>query len=214
MIEPNPAAPRRRTRRKDARPGEILDAALALFVERGFAATRLDEVATAAGIGKGTIYLYFPTKEELFRAVVRERLLPNLAAAEAMVAGFSGSAADLVRMLAQTFVALLGTDLTGIPKLVIAEAGNFPALARFYAEEVVSRGFRLIGGVLERGMARGEFRRLDIPAAVPLVVAPFLTMVLWKHVMGRHVDLGVDPRQVIETHVEVLLRGLRPEDAP
>jgi AcrR family transcriptional regulator len=211
MTNAAPAKPTRRRRRKDARPGEILDAALALFVERGFAATKLDDVAAAAGIGKGTIYLYFPNKEELFRAVVRERLLPNIAAAEALVADFRGSASDLARLLAKAFVGLLESDVTGIPKLIIAEAGNFPSLARFYAEEVVQRGFRLIAGVLARGMAQGEFRAVDIPSAVPLFIAPLLMMAVWRHSLGRQADAPFDPAKVVETHIDVLLRGLARE---
>src|SRR4051794_36358354 len=97
-------APKRRSRRKDARPAEIVEAALALFAERGFAATKLEAVAERAGIGKGTLYLYFPNKEELFRAVVRQGLLPNLEAAEAMVAAHTGSAADILREIAGYFV--------------------------------------------------------------------------------------------------------------
>src|SRR5271166_5322803 len=118
--------PRRRARRKEARPGEIVEAALRLFADRGFAATKLEDVAAAAGIGKGTIYLYFPTKEDLFRAVVRQAVLPNLEAAEADMAAFTGSSADLLRLLTQRFLRLLDTDLTAVPKLVVAESGNFP----------------------------------------------------------------------------------------
>src|SRR6516162_736317 len=101
-----------RTRRKDARPGEIIAAALASFAERGYAATKLEDVAVAAGISKGTIYLYFPTKEDLFRAVVRHALLPNLTAAEAEIASHTGSSAESLRLLAQRFLMLLDTDLT------------------------------------------------------------------------------------------------------
>ena len=203
--------PRRRLRRKEARPSEILKAALTLFAERGFAATKLEDVAAAAGIGKGTIYLYFPTKEELFRAVVRQELLPNLAQSEALVAAHQGSSADLLRLLAERFIGLLDSELTAIPKLVVTEAGNFPALARFYADEVAKRGIALIGGVLRRGMERGEFRQLDPMVVMPLFSAPFLMLVLWKHSLGRYADITFDPRVVIETHIDVLLRGLAPD---
>ncbi|MBV8401711.1 MAG: TetR/AcrR family transcriptional regulator [Acetobacteraceae bacterium] len=200
--------PKRRTRRKDARPAEIVEAALALFAERGFAATKLEGVAARAGIGKGTLYLYFSNKEELFRAVVRQGLLPNLEAAEAMVAAHTGSASDILRQIASQFLRLIDTDLTAIPKLVITEAGNFPAIAEFYAEEVVKRGIRLIAGVIALGVESGEFRPIDTQSAVPLFVAPFLMMALWRHSLARHTDVGFDPRRVIETHLDVLLRGL------
>jgi AcrR family transcriptional regulator len=203
--------PKRRARRKEARPAEIVEAALALFAERGFAATKLEDVAARAGIGKGTLYLYFSNKEELFRAVVRQGLLPNLEAAEAMVAAHTGGASDILRHIASQFLRLIDTDLTAIPKLVITEAGNFPAIAEFYAEEVVKRGIRLIAGVIALGVESGEFRRIDPQSAVPLFVAPFLMMALWRHSLAPHTDVGFDPRRVIEAHLDVFLRGLAGE---
>jgi len=204
------AARPRRTRRKDARPGEIVQAALASFAKRGFAATRLEDVAAAAGISKGTIYLYFPNKEELFRAVVRQAVLPNLEAAEAQFAAHAGSCGDLLRLLAERFLLLLDSDLTAVPKLVMAESGNFPGIAKFYADTVARRAVRLIEGILERGMQQGEFRRMDVHTAVPLFVSPFLLLLLWKHSLAPHTDLGFDPRAVAAAHLDVLLRGLAP----
>ncbi len=199
---------RRRSRRKEARPAEIVEAALALFTERGFAATKLEDVALRAGIGKGTIYLYFPTKEELFRAVVRQRLVPNLDAIEAMVAGHTGSSAELLRRIAERALQLIESDITAIPKLVLAESGNFPAIARLYAEEVARRGMALMEGILARGMERGEFRRLDPHSVLPLFSGPLLVMALWRQSLGQHTDIQFDPRKVIETHLDVFLRGL------
>jgi AcrR family transcriptional regulator len=200
-----------RTRRKDARPGEIVAAALASFAERGYAATKLEDVAAAAGISKGTIYLYFPTKEDLFRAVVRQAVLPNLEAAEAQFATHTGSSADLLRALAGRFLSLLDSDLTAVPKLVVAESGNFPAIAQFYADTVLRRAFALLEGILARGIARGEFRPLDVHATLPSFVAPFLLLALWKHSLGRHTDLAFDPHAVAQAHLDVLLRGLAAE---
>lgn len=202
---------RRRARRKDARPGEIVEAALRLFAERGFAATKLEDVAAAAGIGKGTIYLYFPTKDDLFRAVVRQAVLPNLEAATALAADPEVSAAETLRLLAERFLEVMDSDLTAIPKLIVAEAGNFPALARFYADEVAHKGMALIRGVLARGIERGEFRPVDLDGALPLFSAPFLLLALWKHSLGRHTDMQFNPRRVIATHLDVLLRGLATE---
>lgn len=207
---PKAAAPTRRVRRKEARQAEIVQAALASFAERGFAATRLDDVAAAAGISKGTIYLYFPNKEELFRAVVRQAVLPNLEAAEAEVATHAGSSADLLRMLALRFLALQNTNVTAVPKLVLAESGNFPAIAQFYADTVLRRAFGLVEQVLSRGIERGEFRRVDVHTVLPLFAAPFLFLLLWKHSLGRHTDLGFDARGVVAAHLDVLLRGLAP----
>src|ERR1700735_2920949 len=122
-LTPTPVQPRRRARRKEARPGEIVEAALRLFADRGFAATKLEDVAAAAGIGKGTIYLYFPTKEDLFRTVVRQAVLPNLEAAEALLLDPDAPASDILRAIAERFLVLLDTDLTAIPKLAGAGAG-------------------------------------------------------------------------------------------
>ena len=210
-----PHSVRRRLRRKDARPAEIVVAALHLFAERGFAATKLEDVAAAAGIGKGTIYLYFATKEDLFRAVVRQAVVPNIDAAVALAGGDpQRPAADVLRLLAERFLTLLDSELTAIPKLIIAESGNFPAIAQFYAEEVASKAMALIRGVLARGIARGEFRPIDIDGTLPLFSAPFLLLALWKHSLGRHTDIQFDPRAVVAAHLDILLRGLAAEPRP
>src|SRR6266436_4550401 len=139
-------------RRKDARPGEIVAAGLACFAERGFAATRLDAVAKRAGVTKGTLYLYFPNKEELFKAVVRQAIVANIARGEALVAESAEPAPVLLERLIRHWAQLIPTPASAIPKLVLAEAGNFPDLARFYLDEVVNRGRALIRGVIRKGI--------------------------------------------------------------
>ncbi len=202
--------PARRARRKDVRPSEIREAALALFSERGFAATRLDDVAERAGVGKGTIYLYFPNKEALFRAVVRHDLLPNLEALESVADSESTSATTTLRTILFALLAACDRPISAIPKLVIAEAGNFPALARFYVEEVTARGRRLIERVLRRGIEQGEFRSVDVTLTVPLVVAPALMLMLWNASLRPYAQAPVDPAKVLEHHLDVLFRGLAP----
>lgn len=201
-------------RRKEARPGEIVAAALKLFGERGFAASRLEDVAAEAGVSKAAVYRYFSSKEALFEAMVREALLPNLAAVEAMVERPEGSSAELLRLLFQRLAALLESDASVVPKLVIAEAANFPALAEFYVEAVVKRGLALLSRILARGVERGEFRPVEPSATAPLVIAPVLLMALWRHSLGRHAETPFDPARVLEAHVEMLLRGLRPDAEP
>src|ERR1700694_754526 len=165
VVTPKPK-PRRKAlprwqRRKEARPAEIVAAALDVFVERGFATTKLEEVARRAGVTKGTVYLYFESKEALFKAVVRETIVPIFARGEQMVAQHHGSAADLFSELVRKWWELIGeTSLSGIPKLMMAEAGNFPVLARFYYDEVISRGQRLMARALERGVESGALRAL------------------------------------------------------
>jgi AcrR family transcriptional regulator len=202
---------RKRSRRKEARPAEIVSAALTLFADRGFGATKLEDVAKAASIAKGTVYLYFPTKEDLFRAVVRQELLPNIERIEMAAAAHTGSSGDLVRLLASRFTEVMESDLGGIPKLVVSEAGNFPEIAQFYADEVVTRGLRLFDSVLRRGVERGEFRPVDAAHVVPIFIGPVLLMLLWRHSVGRHTAIRFDHRAVVATHLDILLRGLAPD---
>ena len=195
-------------RRKEARPDEILAAALASFAERGFAATRLEDVAARAGISKGTLYLYFKGKEELFEAVVRATLVPNLERLEVLTASFEGSSARLLERLLLTIAGVVDSRVGAIPKLVIAEAGNFPDLARFYLDEVVRRGLGLIGTILRRGIERGEFRPVDVDHTVFCVIAPMLIAALWKNSLEPHDDAPLDAHALARAHLDLLLRGL------
>ena len=136
-------------RRKDARPPEILAAALASFAERGFAATRLEDVAARAGFTKGTIYLYFPNKEELFKAVVRGNLVAHLKRFKQLAAS-QEPASSLLRRLTVYRVEVISTPVSAITKLVVSEASNSPDLARFYLDEVVRRGRDVVEALLRR----------------------------------------------------------------
>jgi AcrR family transcriptional regulator len=197
-------------RRKEARPKEILDAALALFAERGFAATRLDDVALRAGVTKGTLYLYFPNKEELFEAVVRQALVPNLERGEALLDEAAAPAALMLERLMRNWAELALSPAGAIPKIIIAEAGNFPELARFYREVVVDRGIELMRRVLRLGVDRGEFRAPDdLDNAVRCICAPLLLAMLWRHSLGRHEEVDhFDPEAICETQLKLLLDGL------
>src|SRR5262249_38734068 len=149
------------------RPQHILGAALEAFVENGFAATRLEDVARRAGVSKGTLYLYFANKEELFKAAVRENIVPFLDRAEHRVATFEGSSRDLfVELLHGWWDAMHESRVTGLPKLILAEASNFPEAARFFFDEVVARVRGLFARVLRRGIDSGEFRPVDVEYTV------------------------------------------------
>lgn len=208
-------APRWR-RRKEARPSEIVDAALGAFVERGYAATRLEDVAARAGIGKGTLYLYFSGKEELFKAVVRQHLLPALTAAERRVETADGPTPALLAEVLGTLITAAAGPMGAIPKLVIGEAANFPDLARFYADEVVARGFGVLRALVARGIERGEFRAMDPDAVAPLLAAPMLLTALWKNALEPHASRELDTATMARTAVELLQLGLLPrrEEGP
>ncbi len=204
-------APRPRQRRKETRPQELLDAALELFVEKGFAATRSEEVARRAGVSKGTLYLYYPSKEELFKAVVRQKLSQLIAEGQDMVGSFAGSTSDLLRTLMQVWWERFGnTPAAGIHKVIIAEVRNFPELAQFYADEVIVPAERLFSSAVARGIARGEFRALTVHDVAHALMAPMIFMALHRHSFGACPVHGVeiDPVAVLNTQLDLVLRGL------
>jgi AcrR family transcriptional regulator len=197
------------TRRKEARAEEIIAAALELFVERGYAATRLDDVAARAGISKGTLYLYFANKEELFKAVVREVLVARLVEFRGLIDKFQGSTAELLRLVFKTWWERIGsTRISGIPKLILSEARNFPEIARFYVEEVVRPGRETLAAVIRRGIERGEFRQVDAHATADLLAAPMLMISMWRNSLEPCCDERIDPEALIAAHVDLLARGL------
>jgi len=197
----------RRQRRKEDRPGEILEAALALFAEKGFAATRLEEVARRAGVSKGTVYLYFASKEDLFKSLVETMVVPEVERAEIVVQNHGGPARELLVHLVRQWWETVGeTHLCGVPKLVLAEAGNFPALARYYTERVITRASRLIASVIERGIANGEFRHCDPLLTGRLLIAPLVFATIWKQSMAPF-D-AMDMRAFLEQHIDLFLNGL------
>ena len=201
-----------RQRRKEARPQELLDAALALFVEKGFAATRSEEVAQRAGVSKGTLYLYFPSKEELFKAVVRQTLASLIAEGLELAEQFEGSSSELLATLMQTWWERFGsTPAAGIHKVVLAEVRNFPELAQFYSDEVIVPADRLFSGCIQRGIDRGEFRPLPVHEAAHALMSPMIFMALCQFSLGAcpiHGAVDVDPVGVLHTHLELVLRGL------
>jgi AcrR family transcriptional regulator len=203
-----PAKPRWR-RRKDARPDEIIAAALEVFADRGFAATKLEDVARRAGVTKGTIYLYFENKEALFKAIVRETIVPVIAKGEALAQSFTGSARELFERLVREYWRLVGeTSLAAIPKLMMAEAGNFPELARFYYQEVVTRGHKLMAGVLERGIKAGEFRPVNLKVATKLAMAPVMHAVVAQRAFAACMPDGFDVAAYLDTHIDLYLHGI------
>jgi AcrR family transcriptional regulator len=203
--------PVRWTRRKEARPAEILDAALKVFAEKGFAGTRMEDIAARAGVTKGTIYLYFENKEAVFKTLVRESIGATLAGVIENVRNFQGPARDMLRMALGAMAHLLTTsDRVVLPKIIIAESGNFPELARFYRDEVIEKGLSLMSGLIERGIAQGEFRTVPVQHAVRLCIAPVLLGAIWRTTFARFDPEPYDYQGLVDTHLDVLFRGLAP----
>jgi AcrR family transcriptional regulator len=205
-----PPAPRWR-RRAEARPAEILDAALTVFSARGFAAAKLDDVAKEAGVSKGTLYLYFESKEALFEAMALELMrVPVMAQLDTIAK--AETATEALRQLIQFMTRMLDdTRRSALPKLIIAESAGFPELARIWLKTVIQPVRKRLAALIEAGIARGEFRPVDPWETTKLVIAPFLLTALWRktfeHIDNRRFDFAALLRQ----HTEFLLRGLAPD---
>jgi len=209
MLEPGEPKWRRR---KDARPGEIVAAALEVFAEKGFAAARLDDIAARAGVSKGALYLYFETKQDLFEAVVRDAVSPNIAMVEAAAATLDLPFTQVSRLLLARAADLLSSSAVGpVAKMVIAESRNFPDLARVWHDAVVSRVLGILTGLIVRAQARGEIRPGDPRFHALALIGPLLMGVLWREVL---VPVGAEPidiRALAQQHVETALNGLLAE---
>jgi AcrR family transcriptional regulator len=205
-----PLVPTRR-RQKEARPQQLLDAALELFVEKGFAATRADEVAQRAGVSKGTLYLYYPSKEELLKAVISEHLSSRIAAGAAEADKHRGPAAELLRdIYCRWWLEVFDSPTSGVFKLIITEVRNFPDLAEFYQREVIQPGEELIARIVQRGIDSGEFEPHDVSSVVHSLLLPMVMLCVHKHSLGAcgllHHDF--DPHSFIRSHIDLVLRGL------
>ena len=180
---PSPTRPNQEPRWRrlpEDRPRQILSAALEVFGERGLAAARLEDIAKRAGLSKGTIYLYFPNKEELFREMVRDTVVSKIERREEEINSMTGSATDaLIRFMRGHWTFIRSPQFAPLFRLIHAEIHHFPDLARFYAEEVVARGQRLVASIIERGIASGEFREVEPLAAARMLTAPFVIHGLW-----------------------------------
>ncbi len=198
-------------RRSEDRPREICAAALEVFAEKGFAAAKLDEIARRAGVSKGTLYLYFKDKADLFRAVVRDTVAPNIETIRTMIEGADLPFADVIRLFLPRFAAIASQVRVGaVAKMVIGESRNFPELAKVWHDEVVSRALGLIAGLIQRAQAKGEVRPGDPRLHAFSLMGPMLMGILWRETLqpagGAPLDLDALARQHAETVLEGLLR--------
>jgi AcrR family transcriptional regulator len=197
-------------RRKEARPAELLASALELFVDKGYAGTRLEDVAAHAGVSKGTLYLYFANKEDLFKAVVRDNVVARISETADEALRFDGSSAELLRRLITAWWRDYGDSAAGgLGKLIMAESGNFPEIARFFLEEVIEPWHAVLATAIARGMERREFRKVDPAILVRVVTAPLVMLSLWKRSFGPCSQQPVDADAYISTHIDMVLAGLR-----
>ena len=205
---PRPAAPKWR-RRKQERPGDIIAAALGVFAEKGFAGARMEEIARRAGISKGTLYLYFETKEDMFRAVVREVVVPNIEAVQKAVIAADLPLPAMIRTLLPRFAEIATTVPVGaVAKMVIGESRNFPELARVWHDEVIFKAIGLIAGVVERAQERGEIRPGDPRTHAFSIMGPMLMGVLWRETFTPIGGAALDLKAIARQHAETVVAGL------
>lgn len=196
------------------RPQEILEAALALFVEKGFAGTRLDDVAERAGLSKAAIYLYFKDKEALLEGVIRQTISANVGTMEGLARAHQGKVADLIPAILEFMASRIeDTPMPSIAKLVIAESRAYPEMGRFYLKEVIGRGIPLFEGLIARGVAQGEFRAVDPALTVRSLVGPMLLGIVWKTVFEPLGGEPLDVRALARHHADLMLRALAPPPA-
>ena len=197
-LQPRSSRAARAAERREA----IIEAALDEFIARGYAATRLDDVAKRAGVAKGTIYLHFRDKEALFEELIRTAIVPLVSRMTAPPS-FDGSVRDAVEGIARTFIQeVAGTRRGDIIRLIIAEGPRFPEIAAFYYREVVSRGLAGMGALLELGVARGEIRQKDMARYPQLLVAPAIVGVIWQSLFSKYSPL--DANEMFRVHLDLI----------
>lgn len=204
-----PAGQPKFKRRKADRPDEIVAAALEVFAEKGFAAARLEDIAARAGVSKGAIYLYFATKEDIFRAVVEQGVAPNLEVLRAGLAAPTENFADLLRGLVKGLAEVISaTSVGGIVKMVIGESRNFPELAQAWHDRLVQPALSAMTNAIAAAQAKGELRAGDPRQYAISLIAPMLVGVIWRETFT---PVGADPIDIpslAEQHVELWLRGV------
>ncbi len=200
-------SPPRYQRRKQDRPQEITQAAFAAFAEKGYTATKVEEVARRAGVSKGLLYLYFETKEELFKAVIRSVVTPRIDALARALDSSELSAEAFIRGPLLAFMQRLpGSPASVVIRLMISEAPRHPDLVDYYWENVASRGLGALRQLLERGVANGEFRDSAVNELPQLFVAPVMMSIVWGIVFAER---SLDTDKLIETHLDMILAYIR-----
>jgi AcrR family transcriptional regulator len=196
-------------RRKDARPAELLEAALDVFFEKGFAAARLEDIAARAGVSKGTVYLYFNSKDDVFEALVHAIPEANVEQVRALAANPDVPADQMLRRVL-TFLGAMLKDarMQKFPRLVIGEGGRFPKLAETYKREVISRGLGVVSAIIARGIAEGRFRKIDPQHAAYGAISPLLFSAIWRTTFERFDSEPLDADAFVEQHITTFLRGI------
>ncbi len=196
-------------RRADARPDEILNAALDVFVDKGFDAARMDDIARQAGISKAGVYLYFDSKEALLRALIDREIAPIATQLAAFAEAGGADPEGTLHLMATAAIERLSDQrFFAVPRLIIAISGRFPDIADYYRATIVERAIAALAGLVATGVSKGVFRPVDPVLAVRAIIGPVMFAAMWRHVLRG--DTDVPPAKVIEGQIDLLLNGLKP----
>jgi AcrR family transcriptional regulator len=197
------------SRRPGASREAVLSAALEMFLQNGFAATRVEDIAQRAGVGKGSVYLHVRNKQELFQAVIDEGVIAHIEQAEAFAVDFSGSATELMNtLLHNNLVDFWDSPSSGIYKLIIAESQQFPELAARYYHKVTRRARKLLEDILQLGIAQGEYRAMDVPYTARIILGALDNELIQAYSLGTHADDTFDAHRFIDALLAFATRGL------
>jgi AcrR family transcriptional regulator len=196
-------------RRAEARPDEVLDAALELFMEKGFAATRVDDIAQRAGLSKGAVYLYFPSKEAVLEALVRRAIIPIADSALEALRSYEGDPriviSMVIRMVGHRFS---DPKIVAIPKVVFREVLGFPHLAQMYRTEVLDKVLPVIVGLIRRGVEQGYLRQVDPELTVRSIIGPLLLHLVMAEIFDIKPEGGLHFDRLVDNHLSILFDGL------
>ncbi|MGV3491643.1 MAG: TetR/AcrR family transcriptional regulator [Devosia sp.] len=205
---PEPRGPKFR-RRAEARPDEVLDAALELFIEKGFTATRVEEVAKRAGLSKGAVYLYFPSKEALVEGLIRRAVIPVADTALASLVDYEGDPRIVITAVLKMIAHRLGDPkVLAMPKLIFREIASFPALAEMYRTEVLDRVIPVIEGLIRRGMDQGYLRQVDANLTIRSIIGPIMLHIAMSEIFGIAPEGGLHMDALVDNHLTILFDGL------
>ena len=201
-------------RRAEDRPDEVLDAALKLFAKNGFAATKVEDIATEAGISKGAVYRYFTSKEEIFESLVKRAIAPIAERTEDLARTSHEDSAVLLKAVLTVVAAKLSDpDTLALPRIVLQEAGRFPELAQTYRRQVIDKAIGALELIILKGIAKGQFRSVNARLAVRNVIGPVLAHLLLGQIFGIEREASVSPETFIQSHYDILMRGLMKPEA-
>ena len=201
-------------RRAEARPDEVLDAALAVFTEKGFAAAKVEEVARRAGVSKGTVYLYFPSKEALIEGIVRRAVAPIALRALPDLEQFEGDPRLPITMLLTVLMQQLAQpDKIAVPRLILREVMSFPSIAELYRKEVLGKVMPALIGLIRRGVETGKLRQVDPELTVRSIIGPVLAHVALAEIFGiKPAGEGLSLDRLVANHLDILFHGISPAE--